>query len=62
MDNKQTVYLVIPLHQILHFPTQNLDVGRPQKKHPEPADHLPLQLQLHARPEGSKSQQSQLNT
>ncbi|KAA8592161.1 hypothetical protein FQN60_017616, partial [Etheostoma spectabile] len=37
--------------EVLYFTTQDLDVGRPQQKHPKSANHLPLQLQLHPRPE-----------
>lgn len=57
-QQKPTVYLVIPVHQVLYLTTQDLDVGRPQQKRPESANHLPSQLQLHTRPEGYKRQQS----
>lgn len=43
-------YLVIPVHQILHFTTEDLDVRWPQKQHTKPANHLPLELQLCTRP------------
>lgn len=50
-DKKQTiVYLMVSVHQVFHFTTQDLDVRWSQQQHPKSANHLPLQLYLCTRP------------